>query len=487
MTDGCHGTGADPRTLTDGAPAGKRQTGLGGSVRLAALAFLLAGLAACGSTRGDPDPYVPRQRPVAEGPARLAAPSDPGWQEQPGFVRPRHMNGRTPIRVALLLPFGAEDPSVQRVAEALKNAAQLGLFEVQSEDLLLLPKDTKGTPSGALAAAEAAINDGAELILGPLFASSVSAIAGTAQRRSVPIVAFSSDRTVAGSGIHLLSFQVEEEIRRVVAFAATQSMTDFAALVPENAYGDRVAAAFRNDVSSINGTVRHLVSYQPSADDFRAPVRQLAEYTRRRAALEEQRQALASRQDAAARRALSRLKEAQTWGPVSFQAVLLPDGGATLRSLAPTLPYYDIDNRSVRFLGTGLWDDASLWKEQSLQGGWFAAPPPDARSGFTQRFQATYGYSPPRIASLGYDAVTLAAVLASGDPGERFTETRLTNRDGFIGIDGIFRFIPQGGTERGLAILEIRDGAVTVVGPAPRRFPADEFAAEDESLWRPGT
>ncbi len=487
MTDGCHRTAMDTPSLADRPPSEKRQTGqpVRALLRTAAIALALTALAACASTSTETTgPYVPTQRPTLEGPARLPAPSgDLGWQEQPGFANPRHMDGRTPVRVAILLPLSAEDPGVRRVAKGLMDAAQLGLFEVQSDSLLLLPHDTRGTPSGALAAAEAAIEDGAELILGPLFASSVTAISGTVGRRNIPIVAFSSDRTVANRGVHLLSFQVEEEIRRVVEFAAQQSLTDFAALVPDNAYGERVASAFRQDISSINGTLRHLVSYEPTADDFRAPVRQLAEYGRRRAALEEQRRALAARQDAAARRALQRIKDAQTWGPVSFQAVLLPDGGSTLRSLAPTLPYYDIDNRSVRFLGTGLWDDVSLWKEQSLQGGWFAAPPPDARIGFTERFQATYGYSPPRIASLGYDAMTLAAVLASGAPGDRFTEMRLTNRDGFVGIDGIFRFLSSGGTERGLAILEIRDGDVVVVGPAPQRFPTD-----DAVDWRrPGT
>ncbi len=435
----------------------------------AALALALAACAATPHVEYPPDqPYGQPQRPAPQ--ARVEP--QQAWPERPEYFAPQHMAGITPTRVALLLPLGAQDAGTRKVAESLRDAAQLALFEVERPELLLILKDTKGTAEGARIAARQALDQGAELILGPLFASSVRAVAPLALERNVAVVAFSSDRQAAEEGVFLLSFQVEEEIRRVVEFAARQNLQNFAALVPRNPYGERVATALRSQVYGYGGDIKHLVAYEPWTDDFRDPVRQIAEYSERKSALDAQKQELAHRTDEIAKRALSRLQKSDTWGMVSYEAVLLPEGGTKLRSLAPMLPYFDIDNRSVRFLGTGLWDDPSLWKEQSLQGGWFAAPPPEVWTSFVRLFDSHFSYQPPRIASLAYDGVTLAAALADGRAGERFTKERLLNRNGFAGVDGIFRFTEAGATERGLAVLEVKDGTVEVVGDAPAYFDA---------------
>jgi len=153
-----------------------------------------------------------------------------------------------------------------------------------------------------------------------------------------------------------------------------------------------------------------------------------------------------------------------------YDALLLPEGGARLRALAPLLPYYDIDPEKVHFLGTGLWDEPGLGAEPALSGGWYAAPPPAPRADFEKRFQDLYRRAPPRLSTLGYDATALAAVLARGEHGADFSPAALTNPSGFAGVDGIFRLRPDGLVQRGLAVLEIhRDGNV-VIDPAPETF-----------------
>jgi hypothetical protein len=161
---------------------------------------------------------------------------------------------------------------------------------------------------------------------------------------------------------------------------------------------------------------------------------------------------------------------ARAYGGGNYQALLLPEGGSELKSIAPLLPYYDVDPRDVKFLGTGLWDDPTLAREPPLNGAWYPAPPPEGHEQFLTRYRRAYGTTPPRIASLGYDAVSLAIALSSLPESERFTPEALTNPDGFAGVDGIFRFMPDGGTERGLAVLEIRPGGAVVVDPAPTSF-----------------
>jgi hypothetical protein len=157
---------------------------------------------------------------------------------------------------------------------------------------------------------------------------------------------------------------------------------------------------------------------------------------------------------------------------IPFDAILIPEGGNRLKSVAPLLPYYDVDPEKVHFLGTGLWDEPGLGTEPALNGGWYAAPPPGARADFDQRFRAVYKRPPPRLATLAYDATALAAVLARNANGPDFSAAALTNPSGFAGVDGIFRLRPDGLIQRGLAVLEVHRNGNTVVSPAPTTFQA---------------
>lgn len=378
--------------------------------------------------------------PVRTGPAPSVTETPPVQEPlERRAVAPPHMQGREPVRIALLLPLSGAAPEVTELARSLHDAAQLALFQINNPDLLLLPKDTGATIEGAERAAEEALSEGAELILGPLFAGQVQAIAPLATLNGVPVVSFSSDSAVAGNGVYILSFPAEAEVERVTRYAVTQGYSRFAALIPTGAYGERVREALVKNALANGVSVVDVVAYQPGAPDFLEPVRSLA--------------------------------IGHTEGFSPFDTVLIPEGGTTVRGLAPLLPYFDIDNREVKFLGTGLWDDPSLWREPALIGGWFAAPDPTKRAAFSARFREVWGYHPQRISTLAFDAVTLAAALASDAPaGARYTPQRIASPDGFLGLDGIFRFGPDGVIERGLSVLEIVEGDVITIDPAPASF-----------------
>jgi hypothetical protein len=174
--------------------------------------------------------------------------------------------------------------------------------------------------------------------------------------------------------------------------------------------------------------------------------------------------------DAESRRQLNRLKRIDTVGDVDYDAVLLPEGGLRLILVGSLLPFFDVDPDKVRFLGTGQWDDPTVWREPTLRGSWFAAAPPTNRLKFLDRYREAYGDTPPRIATLAYDAVALAAVLARGDNGPDFTNAALTTPNGFAGLDGIFRFRPDGLIERGLAVLAVEPREPKIVSPSPDSF-----------------
>jgi len=375
------------------------------------------------------------------------------------------------VRVALLVPLTGP---YGKLGDALLNAAQLALFDFSNDRFELLIHDTGGTREGALEAARLAIGDGVSLILGPLLAPSVRAVAPVARAANVKVIGFSSDRTIAGDNVYTMGFFPESEIKRLTTFARQKGVIRFAALAPGNAYGQNVVAALRQQAEALGAVVTRVQFYDPALDEFSGVVRDLADYDYRRAALVAQRQELAARDDEISARALRRLKKLQTIGDLPFDALLLADGGKRLLAIAALLPFYDIDPKKVRMLGTGQWDMPGLGAEPALLGGWYAGPPPDARTDFITRYKDVYGEPPHRLSTLAYDATALAAVLSKKSDGQvegpDFSNASLTTASGFWGRDGIFRFLPDGTVERGLAVLQVEPRGQKVIDPAPESF-----------------
>lgn len=370
-------------------------------------------------------------------------------------------------RVALLVPLSGQ---AEHIGQALLNAAEMALFDVADERFVLQPYDTQGTADGAQAAAALALSHGAQLILGPVFSNSVQAVAPQARAGNVNMVAFSTDPGVAGDGVYVAGFLLREQVRRLVEHARTQGLDRFAALAPDNAFGRMMVKAYEQAVRRMGGTLTRVEFYGPDPAEIAEVVQRLGDYEQRKAALERQRRELEARGDAAAQEALKRLERRETMGDLPFDALLLAESGSKLREVASLLPYYDIDTSQAKLMGPMLWADPSLAREPALVGAWYPAPPPDTHEDFERRYREAFGHTPPQIASLGYDLTALAAVLARQDGPAAFTERTLTNPNGFAGIDGLFRFLADGTSERGFAVMEIRPGGNVQVGPAPQAF-----------------
>lgn len=339
------------------------------------------------------------------------------------------------VKVALLLPLTSTGHT-EAVAKALKQAGELALFELDNPDVQLIAKDTKSTPEGAQAAAEEAIREGAELILGPLFASSVRAVAPIARQAGVPVLAFSNDGQVAGNGIYLLGFMPQQEVGRVIAHSLSRGHRRFAALLPDDSYGKVIEAAFRDAVASGGGVIAALETYPPGSNAMVEP----------------------------AERIVKELREAEE-ALQPIDALFVPGGPETLPRLGPLLSYASLGTTGVTLLGTSGWDYPSIGREEVFRGGWYASADPRGWRDFSERFAATFGSSPPRLASMAYDAVSIAIRLAGQPAGARYTAVNLTRQAGFTGIDGPVRLRESGIAERSLAILEVQSVGATVVDP----------------------
>lgn len=441
------------------------------SYRVALSAALLA---VVGCQDMSPRDYAIFGRDEASQPATQAPQSvrPPDVQEAPAPTPPVVEQGvpaAPAVRpaIALLLPLSGNNASLGR---ALLDAATLAAFDIGDEAFTLMPRDTGGTPEGAAAAADEALKAGAKLIIGPLFGAEVPAVATAATPAGVNVVTLSNDRSVARPGVYVLGLSPQGQIERIVTYARTRGLQRFAALLPGNAFGSAAEESLRRATAGSDAQVSQIERYDPAAGDVTPVVRRFASYEGRRNALLAQRKELEARDDEISRQALRRLEGLDTFGEVGFDSVLLPDFGDRLLSLAPLLPYFDVDPARVRFLGSAFWEDPRITREPALLGAWFPAPPPEARADFVRRFRQIYGREPPRIATLAYDAVALAAILARSEGGPDFSAAAIANPNGFAGADGIFRFRSDGTAERGLAVLEVRREGFRTISPAPSDF-----------------
>lgn len=337
--------------------------------------------------------------------------------------------GEGGITVAMLLPLSAGG-SASGLAQSFQNAAELAMDEVAQDNIRIVVRDTAGDEEVARRAAEAAVTDGAQLVLGPVFAPAVRGVGEPARAAGVPVIAFSTDSSVSGRGVYLLSFLPRQDATRVVEYAAERDVGAFAALVPDNGYGLVMEAAFREAVAANGGRTVAVERYAPGEID--AAVGRLA-----------------------ARGA--------------FEAVFVPNGGDDPAAAAAALSRAGI---SARLLGSGQWANADVIAAPALRGAWYPAPAGDGYGGFAERYRARYGAEPPRTASLVYDAALLANGLVGARGPAAFRPSSLQASDGFLGLDGIFRLTSDGLSERGLAVYEVgAGGEASIVSPAPTKFP----------------
>ncbi len=332
---------------------------------------------------------------------------------QPSMVAPAPYGNVGTVKVAILLPLSGSNAAA---GQSMLQAAQLAVFDMGYDNFELMPHDTQGTPAGATSAAQKALNDGAQLILGPLVAEEVRAVKSATAGRGVNVIAFSTDWTLAGGNTYIMGFLPFGQVERIVDYAASKGLKKTAVVSGADEYGTTVSSNFESEAQDRGITIT---------------------------------------------RALS--------DPAAYDSVFIPAGGNALSTLLMR-----VTNKGAQKLGTGLWDDTRVAANAEMNGAWFAAPSPSARASFESRYQSTYGGKPIRIASLAYDATALAEALAkSGSAsgrGPAYDAASLTNPNGFAGVDGIIRFNKSGLVERGMAVLAIQNGRIVEVDTAPASF-----------------
>lgn len=375
-----------------------------------------------------------QRQTLNDGAAPAGTPARPGLETVAGEFR------ATPVKVALLLPLSGRNADL---GQAMLKAAQLALFDVGNNSFELIPIDTLSTPEGAATGATKAAGARSDLILGPIFADDVRAAKPAATTASIPMIAFTTDWKLAGNDAYIMGFLPFAQVSRVTQYAQSKGYNSFGVYAPQTEYADVVIGTLQRSGAQIQRTGRFSAgetALQGMVQDFTV-------------------QSSLSPETGAA-------------GGLVFNTLMLPVGGESLRTLVSLFDLAGVSNKNMKFIGTGLWDDESLTRNPAIYGGWFAAPDPSLRADFEKRYLETYGSAAPRLTTLAYDATALAAVLSRTADPKPYSRSRLTNPRGFAGIDGLFRFRPDGLSDRGLAVLEIQSGRARVIDPAPTAFVA---------------
>ena len=356
--------------------------------------------------------------------AERAEPVDPTPTPQPTEALP---TDQTRHRIALLVPMSGRNGPV---GQAIANATTMALLDTNASNLRITTYDTAKGPE---AAARKAITEGNKLILGPLLGSNIPSVLAPARSADVPVISFSNDTGAAGPDVFIMGHIPEQSIMRTVEYARERGSQNFAIIAPDGEYGTRAEEAMRRAVSTYGGTVIWTERY--------------------------------ARGNTSVVSAAERLK---VHG--GFDTVLIADGPRLAAQAAGVLsPGGD---GATQLLGTELWSgEGSVTRASALQGALFSAVSDERYKRFVDSYEARFGSQPYRIATLGYDAVLLTLRVARDWRGGRdFPDRALRSRDGFLGLDGAFRFGRAGLVERAFEVREVRDGTVVIVDNAPTRF-----------------
>ncbi len=356
----------------------------------------------------------------------------------PGAATGPRVDPGAPVQVALLVPRGSGEGSDAFLAQNLENAARLAMADLAGVEIDLRVYDTAANPAVAAAAATRAADEGAQIILGPLYAEAANAAGVAVAGRGINVLAFSNNPSIAGGNVFILGSTFGNTANRLVRFGQSRGISRFAVV-----HGDDLQGAVGRDaataaVSAAGATVAAVESYPLSQQGITAASGRIATAIRGAGA----------------------------------EGVLMTAGvNADLPILATALSEQGIDPATTRYIGLTRWDAApQALSLPALQNGLFALPDRNTTAAFEARYAAAHGGAPHPLAGLAYDGIAAIGALAQRRNPNALGRTALTQGSGFQGTGGIFRLLQDGTNERGLAVATVRNNRVVILDQAPDSF-----------------
>ncbi|MBE6451927.1 MAG: penicillin-binding protein activator [Alphaproteobacteria bacterium] len=379
-----------------------------------------------------------------------------------------NISEKSSFRVGVLLPLTG---AASKHGAGLKNASMLAVEDINNPNIVLQYYDTQSTPSGARIAAENAIRQGAKVIIGPLMSTEVQAIANETIYQGVPVVAFSTSQEVLQPTVYTLGLLIEEQVDRIVSYAVAQNRNRLALLLPDNSTGNAVAKAAVKSAKKNNISITVIGYYPPASSDFSTIIKQMTNYEQRHAEVLRIKAELESKVQNGDTNAAAELKQIETKegiGDVGFDMILIPESGAKLTSAISMFAYYDAGFPDVLFLGTSVWETGKFNNESVMHQSLFPTISRSYSGYFAGKYYQIFGEKPSSLYSFAYDAIALSNELSKKQ--DEDLNPVITNPDGYVGINGAFRFFEDGTNQHSLDVIEIRSSGNIVADAASKRF-----------------
>lgn len=343
-----------------------------------------------------------------------------------------------PVTVALLAPGGSGSQDLEWLARSLNNAARMAAADAQGAAIDLRIYDAGTSPEQAVAQANAAVSDGARIILGPLFAESANAVGNAVSPHNINVLSFSNNAEIAGGNVFILGNSFANIADRLVGFGVGQGKRNIYVVAEDDVAGQLGGRAIETAIARNGARLAGRSNHPVSVSGIDAVTPQIT---------------------AAARSG-------------QVDAIFMTGNNqAALPYLTEKLTAAGVHPQTTPFMGLTRWDEpASRLQMPQLQHGWFAIPDQSLRDQFRARYRAAHGEAPHELATLAYDGVAAIASLVRAGRRDAVQSSGLTQRTGFAGVGGVFRFRGDGTAERGLAVATIRDNQVVILSPAPQGF-----------------
>ena len=346
--------------------------------------------------------------------------------------------GSGSVQVALLVPGGSGQASDELLARSLQNAARMAIGDLAGVKIDLRVYNTAGQPAQAKAMAEKAVEEGAQVILGPVYAQEANAAGVAVAASGVNVLAFSNNPDIAGNNVFVLGPTFQNTAQRLATYAVRNGKGKIMIVHDQNTAGQLGKTAIERGVAAAGGSVVAVGSYEFS-------------------------------QNGVVQAAPAIVASARSSG--ASAVFLTADTAGALPLISQMLADNGLSPATTQFIGLTRWDiPAATLALPGVQGGWFALPDPALYAQYQSRYSAAYGEAAHPISGLAYDGIAAIGALARSGAAGPISKAALTQGAGFVGVNGIFRLRTDGTNERGLAVAQINAGQVVVVEAAPRSF-----------------
>lgn len=366
------------------------------------------------------------------------------------------------LLVGILLPLSGK---AEKIGNIMLKSAQLSMFNNRLNNIVLMPYDTKGTAFGAVDAINAAVRDGADIILGPFFTQSTKAIMDIADTNNLIVISFSDNQSLLDSkhpNIYLMGLTPKQEIYRIISYLIDyQNFYGFSGMFPNDAYGNTASQIFKDVIFRKDAKIVKSEFYTKNDKNLEKKVNNLLNTNTYRDEVYEKYE-----EDKALAKAEGLNVEVEFTftdeDKIYADALLLPDSGNELLKIGEYVANYTGDHKPL-LIGTSKWLNNALYNNLNFDNTLFVAPNPNNYTDFENMYFEAYQSYPLRVASLAYDAVT--AVIQSYAKAQKKENMKLAleNYQGFEGANGKFRFLSDGLLERRLAIIKITNGRFEII------------------------